>query len=199
MYGILYIISIVAILSYLYISSYKPHLIYVRSSVDNQVYIVRNLEDRKKAANTLAKVRQKLDILTKKFQEKFGKSNEKINLLIKRFKSDNIREALPKKNQTSYSINKGEKIVLCIRSKNSSNSIIDVNTIIFVALHELAHIMSISIGHKPEFWNNFRFILAHAIHWNIYKPQNFKNKPKPYCGMHITSSPLILKDLPNYL
>jgi hypothetical protein len=69
----------------------------------------------------------------------------------------------------------------------------------FVALHELAHIMTISIGHTTEFWDFFRYILSHAIHWKLYTPVNFKKKPVPYCGTNITDTPLRLKDMPKYI
>ena len=29
----------------------------------------------------------------------------------------------------------------------------------FVAIHELAHIMTESVGHEPEFWDNMGFLL----------------------------------------
>lgn len=199
MYEILFVLAIVAIITYLYITSYKPSLVYVRSSIDNKIYIVRNLGNKKKAANTLAKVRKKLDELCIKLKQKFGTKDKRVNLLLQRFNSNEIREALPKKNQTSYSLNKGEKVVICLRSRNKNESLTDVNTLLFVSLHELAHIMSVSVGHKKEFWDNFRFLLAHSIHWNIYKVQDFENKPKNYCGLTITSSPLVLKDLSKYL
>ena len=37
------------------------------------------------------------------------------------------------------------------------NKLIDENTLMFVALHELAHIATESIGHTKEFWANFKF------------------------------------------
>lgn len=199
MYEIVFIVSIISILTYLYITYYKPSLVYVRSDIDNNVYIVRNLPNKKKAANTLAKVRSKLDLLVNKFKLKFDNRDERINTLLSRFNPNELREALPKNNQTSYSINKGEKIVICLRSRNKNETITDVNTLVFVALHELAHLMSISIGHNTEFWNNFRFILAHAIYWKIYTPQNFERNPKNYCGITITSSPLLLKNMNKFL
>lgn len=199
MYEVLLIIAIISIIIYLYVSSYKPSLVYVRSDVDKNIYIVRNLENKKKAANTLAKVRIKLDELCEKLKNKFGKGDKRVNLLLKRFNSNELRESLPRGKQTSYSINKGEKVVICLRSRNKNETITDVNTLTFVAIHELAHVMSISVGHNTEFWNNFRFLLAHAIHWKIYKPQDFEKTPKKYCGLTITSSPLALTDLQKYI
>ena len=199
MYEVLYILAIIGLLTYLYYSSYKPTLVYVRSNVDNRVYVVRNMPSKRKAANTIAKVRLKLETLVDKLKKKYKEKDGRINILKKRFNPDEIRESLPKGKQTSYSINKGERIVMCLRSRNQQEKIIDINTLVFVALHELAHIMTISIGHKPEFWENFRFLLAHAIHWKIYTPVDYQNRPKPYCGMKITDSPLLTTDVPKYL
>ena len=64
------------------------------------------------------------------------------------------------------------------------------NTIMFVALHELAHTMTQSIGHTEEFWDNFRFLLKEAIAKGIYKYKNYKEEPEAYCGISITDTPL---------
>ena len=199
MYELLYTIAIVSIVAYMFYAWYNPKLVYVRSKIDKKIYVVRNLENKEDAADLLAKVSKRLNTVVKKFEEKFGESDERVNLLVKRFKKHEIREALPRANSTSYSINKGERIVLCIRGKGEEEKLGDVNTITFVALHEMAHIMTISIGHKKEFWENFRFILAHAIEWKLYKPVDYQSSPKPYCGIEITESPLKDGDAPKYL
>ena len=199
MYEIIYLFAIIFLIYYIFYSWYNPKLVYVRSKVDNNIYIVRNLTNKEKAADMMAIIRKKLNTLVESLKQKYGNSDERINLLIKRFNSHEIRESLPKNNQTSYSINKGERIVLCLRSRDKNEKLTDINTITFVALHELAHIMTISIGHKPEFWENFRFLLAHAIKWNLYKPIDYKKYPKKYCGIKITESPLALKEQNKYL
>tara|TARA_Y100000741_G_C18237109_1_gene552160 strand:- start:511 stop:1116 length:606 start_codon:yes stop_codon:yes gene_type:complete len=198
MYEILYSIAIIAILFYIFYSYYNPKLIYVRSRIDNKIYVVRNTDDKQQAADLLANVSKRLHKLVSRMYEKYGTKHKGVNLLKKRFKGHEIRESLPKLNQTSYSLNKGEKIVLCIRARNKKQSLTDINTITFVALHEMAHVMTISIGHKKEFWENFRFILAHAIKWKIYAPVNYSLKPKPYCGIKITDSPLNTSDINKY-
>ena len=63
----------------------------------------------------------------------------------------------------------------------------------------MAHVMTISVGHKQEFWDNFRFILANAIKWKLYVPVDYKTSPKPYCGIKITESPLDIHELEKYL
>ena len=32
----------------------------------------------------------------------------------------------------------------------------------YVALHEVSHIATKSIGHNDEFWNNFKFMITEA-------------------------------------
>ena len=160
--------------------------------------MVRNVKNKQKAADLLAEISVRLHKLVDKFSTKYGNSDERVNLMSKRFKDHEIREALPKSGQTSYSLNKGERIVLCLRGRTKNETIADVNTIMFVALHEMAHIMTISIGHNQEFWDNFRFILAHAIKWGLYTPVDYKDSPKQYCGIKITESPLKKTDSDKY-
>ena len=71
----------------------------------------------------------------------------------------------------------------------SNSELIDENTLTFVALHELSHIATKSIGHTTEFWENFKFILKEAVKLGHYEPINYKEKPKEYCGMNITDNP----------
>ena len=49
--------------------------------------------------------------------------------------------------------------------------------------------MTESIGHTKEFWQNFKFLLKDAVKMGIYKPVDYKKKPKSYCGMNITDNP----------
>ena len=75
------------------------------------------------------------------------------------------------------------------RKKESNEKLIDINTLTFVALHELSHIMTTSIGHKQEFWQNFKFVLENAVAIKVYKPIDYKKKPEDYCGMEINDNP----------
>ena len=77
---------------------------------------------------------------------------ESLKRLKKNYRPNNITESSPGNKYTSYSINKGDKIVFCLRSKDGSNKLEDINTMMFVAIHELAHLMTKSIGHTTEFW-----------------------------------------------
>jgi DNA topoisomerase VI subunit B len=54
---------------------------------------------------------------------------------------------------------------------------------------ELSHIATVSIGHTPEYWSNFKFILERAVEYGLYDPVDYKNNPTGYCGMTISDSP----------
>ena len=40
---------------------------------------------------------------------------------------------------------------------------IELNTLVFVGIHELSHIASVTKGHGDEFWDNFKFLLENAV------------------------------------
>ena len=96
---------------------------------------------------------------------------------------------MPTSELTAYSENKGEKIAFCLTKTKHSSKLIDINTLTFVAIHELSHIMTTSEGHKQEFWKNFKFLLEQAKSAGIHKPRDYKKEPQKYCGMTIKDSP----------
>jgi predicted metal-dependent hydrolase len=184
------IVIIVSLLCFfLHYESKYSELTYVTSSIDNKKYLVRNRDDKQQAADLLAKVRQNLDKLADYLKENH-QDDIRVQRLIKNYKPEKISESIPKANYTSYSVNKGEKIVFCIRSKDEKEELVSLNTIMFVAIHELAHVITKSIGHTDEFWDNMKFLLKKSVKINIYKKHDYKNNPIPYCGTEITDSPL---------
>jgi hypothetical protein len=56
-------------------------------------------------------------------------------------------------------------------------------------LHELSHICTESIGHGPDFWNNFGWVLKEAEALGLYTYTDFSAHPVNYCGVFITDSP----------
>ena len=185
----IYIICILLLISYIYYESYYSELVNVESTIDGRSYLVRGLPDKSDAANLLASVRKKLIQLVNHLEIKFT-DDQRVARLLLRYRPDSLMESTPNNKYTSYSINKGEKVVLCLRSRNSKNILVKENLLMFVALHELSHIMTKSIGHTKEFWDNFRFLLSESIKIKIYNKQNFRKFPKEYCGTQITDSPL---------
>lgn len=199
-----FVIVVLIVIFYMYFESQTYDVLPTKSTIDNQEYIVRNLPDKQQAANLLATIRAKmvelvkyLDTVDSKELEIYLRENDSVEdvqkaiaRLKKRFQPDNLSESTPNDKYTSYSVNKGEKLVFCLRAKNKNETLVDPNIMIFVALHELSHIMTKSVGHTEEFWNNFRILLRVAIRQKIYQNLDFNNYPQDYCGTKITDTPL---------
>jgi predicted metal-dependent hydrolase len=183
------IIVAFCLLGYTHIENLSNEVIYIKSTVDNNEYLVRNLDNKQDAANILAKIRIKLEKICEIMKSEFP-DDESVIRMTERFNPDNITETGKNNQYTSYSINKGEKIVFCIRQKDENESLVDENTITFVSIHELAHIMTKSVGHTTEFWDNFKRLLKVAIDNNLYVKEDYSSNPKEYCGIKVTDSPL---------
>tara|TARA_B110001450_G_C17651244_1_gene493375 strand:+ start:235 stop:846 length:612 start_codon:yes stop_codon:yes gene_type:complete len=190
-----FFLLIVITIFYVHLENKSLDVVYVNTNGRN--YLVRNLPDKEEAAKIMDTLNTKFKHLINACVENCDKNKnytEQNKIDIKRLKNNynenNISESSPGNKHTSYSINKGEKIVFCIRSKDGKNTIIDINTITFVGIHELAHLMTKSIGHNQEFWDNMKFLLKVAIENGIYTPQDFNKNPVEYCGTMITDTPL---------
>ena len=87
--------------------------------------------------------------------------------------------------------NKGEKLALCLNEKkeDADSRLIDENTLMYVAMHELAHVGTMSVGHGDEFWANFKTIIERAVDRGLYRPVDYKKNNKLYCGMNLTDNP----------
>ena len=158
------------------------------SSVDGNKYCVRDREKLEMAADLLAKVTQKCKMLVDYMGQKYP-DDDRVKRLVKGFNPKKISETLPTSELTAYSENKGEKIAFCLNTTKTGNKLIDLNTLTFIAIHELSHITTTSIGHKQDFWENFKFLLENAKAIKIYDPADYKKEPKEYCGMRITDNP----------
>ena len=163
---------------------------YVKADDGNE-YRVQITEDNKESANLLSdaitRVKTLLDHLKKSESQDI-----RTKTLLSRFNPNNITENDPqemKSGVTSYTVNKGEKIVVCLRQRN--NNFVEINTLMYVIIHELAHICDLtSQQHDEKFWNNFEWLLEHAVNIGIYNYVDYSKDQEPYCGMNITSNVL---------
>ena len=158
------------------------------SDVDGERYCVRERSKMELAANLFATVTQNLKDLVAYCAKKFPE-DENVQRMVQKFNPTKISETLPTSEYTAYSENKGEKLAFCLDKRKNGTTLIDINTLTFVAIHELAHIMTKTEGHKQEFWENFKFLLEQAKDANIYQPVDYKKNNKSYCGMDITDNP----------
>jgi hypothetical protein len=158
------------------------------SNVDGKKYCVRERHKLELAADRLATANKTMGQLVEHCYKKFP-TRENIKRLKKGYNPKKVMETLPTSEYTAYSQNKGEKMAFCLNTEKEGNQLIDPNTLTFVAIHELAHIATKSIGHKDEFWNNFKFLLTEAAEIGVYDMVDYKKKPERYCGTDINDNP----------
>ena len=185
---VIFIIFILGIILKMYLDSDFFQLKCILSNVDGNKYCVRDRSKAHLVADILAKTSNKMVILVDHLKEKYPNRNN-IKRLTTRFNPKKITETLPTSKFTAYSQNKGEKIAFCVTTEKDNDNLIDENTLMFVAMHEMSHIFTKSIGHTEEFWTNFKFLIENAVEIDIYKPENYKNDTKRFCGMDITDNP----------
>jgi hypothetical protein len=172
----------------IYRDSDEMNLKCIISTKDGNKYCVREREKEAEAADLLATVTQNCKDFVMYLKNTYP-DDPRVKKLAEGFSATKISETLPTSELTAYSENKGAKIAFCLNRTKTSTTLIDINTLMFVALHELTHIMTTSIGHKDEFWNNFKYVLENSKKAGIYDPINYKEKPQEYCGMTITDNP----------
>ena len=169
----------------------------VKSTIDNNYFLVRDLPDKLLAANMIAQIRLNIiNLVDYMFENKDTKYPENIDH-IKRLK-DRVKLVVMSENngkgkETSYSVNKGDELVICLRSKVDYDKFHNINVIEYVVLHEISHIASPIYeenynNHGPIFKKTFAFIANVASDAGYYKKIDFKNNPTEYCGIIINES-----------
>lgn len=87
----------------------------------------------------------------------------------------------------AYSLNK-DTIHICLRAPDGS--LADENSAMFVLLHELAHVASVSLHHTPEFWENMRYLLELAESLGFYRYVDHGEGVASLCGHILGPNPL---------
>lgn len=114
-----------------------------------------------------------------------------VHKILSRYNPDNLIENSPldTKGDTSYTMDKGSIIAFCLRDKNETHSLHNLPMLLFVAIHELAHVAIDDNDHPPVFWETFKWLLLEAEEAGIYQSPNFANTPYDYCGMNVDYNP----------
>ncbi|MCK9607497.1 MAG: hypothetical protein M0R33_13740 [Methylomonas sp.] len=174
-------------------------------TIEGQVVnVVAAFENSQLAAKTLAELNKRtmdfLVYLRGKYQisgdEKIGGSESQRELIVaevlRRYNPDAIYEGRPNNgSETSFTLDKGKKIVLCLRSAQKPADFEDMNTLVFVVLHEISHMGDPRMwGHPTRFWQIFKFMLQEAVALGIYVPEDYSVHPRLYCGMNLKNNPL---------
>ena len=183
----LVIIAIVVVLVLYYFNFAETSLTYEKGS-DEQFHLVRDLPDKEEAAEIMGEIKRRLQLLINYCVTNFP-NDTNVQQMKQRFKTQNIQETDLSDSGTSYSIDKGKEINLCIRDKATAR-LHQINILMFVSIHELAHVMATSYGHNGEFGDRFVFLLKQATKIGIYKAVDYSKKNVNFCGMDVTDSPL---------
>jgi len=184
----LFIAFIIIWLANMYFNSDEYNLKCVIASKDGNRYCVRDRKHVQSAANLLSSVTTNCSKMVA-YMKQTHPDDPRVKRLVEGFNPRAISETLPTSELTAYSENKGQKIAFCLNKSKNGSKLIDLNTLTFVALHELSHIMTSSIGHKQDFWENFKFLLENAKKAGIYNPEDYKKNPQEYCGDKIDDNP----------
>jgi predicted metal-dependent hydrolase len=185
----LFIVSLILLIIFLTIYWInRKNGLYIKSNIDEHYYYVSDLPNKQEIADLLAKTKLNIKKLLNylnahqnpKYKDYVDRLNDKIN-------SVSIIENTSKNLYTSYSVNKGEELVICVRSRKTGE-LHNINLIMYVVLHEIAHIMCPEYGHGELFQKIFKYITKSATECGLYHPIDFKNNPTEYCGLTINSN-----------
>jgi hypothetical protein len=182
----LFIVFIIVVILIMYIHNYvNSEVEYVKSTIDGRSYLVLSLPDKQKAADYIADINRDMMRLIKHLKAKHPE-DEDYERLYRNYNPDAISEGSPESNYTSYTVNKSS-LVLCIR-QTDTHAFVPKNVVLYPVIHEVSHLACNEVGHTPKFWKLFKQILQEAIDIDIYKKQNFKANPQPYCGLILSTS-----------
>ena len=172
-----------------YLDSESSPLQCMTSTLDGGTYCIRDRVNREGAVELLAKITKKMKTLVA-YTHESEPYNEIGRRLVRKFNPDKISEILPTSEYTAYSENKGKTIAFCLNKKKEDNEqFIDENTLTFAAIHELAHIATLSVGHTNDFWKNFKYLLEKAVQLKLYDPIDYSKENMEYCGMTLNTNP----------
>jgi hypothetical protein len=163
---------------------------YIKSNTDGREYLVRNTVNKQQAADTLGminiKIQKLIEILKSGGNREYA---DNVALLVSRYSPSSLMENTLLYD-TAYTINKGETVAVCLTTRDSAEHIYDLNTLMFVMIHELAHVGVDSVGHDEKFKKFFTYLLKTSIDHDVWIYQDYTVAPVEYCGMFINTSPI---------
>lgn len=182
------------------VTTYSETL-YIQSDIDSKRYIIRRGHTKnegylKESANTLAEINSRVTKLIDHLSKKYDR-DPKRNYFIKKLKENYnpyiLSEAAIDERYTTYTVDKQDMHV-CLRTRDKMENIYDINLLMYVILHELAHLCNYDDlgnpiqGHGPEFKNIFKLLVIEAIRLKLYDYVDYSETPREYCGIVISTT-----------
>jgi hypothetical protein len=173
-----------------YIRAWEPLTMQFSDITKKKYGIQETLPKTKEAVNMIAQ----MDLFIDKFVAYLDGKNpndRRVKRLVNRIHDTKIEESPFEPDTSSYTLNKGDLIALCVRSKENPNTLHDYQTMQFVVIHELAHVASVTRGHGAEFVSTFKWLLHQASESGMYSPVDYSKSPITYCGVRVTNNPML--------
>ena len=163
----------------------REAMVWKRAKSTDAAYYVKNLPDADAAAEHLARLHQHISTFLDRAREKVP-GDARLQRITERW-SGTLSEIPGGADNVAYSLGKNT-IHICVREKDGK--LADMNTSLFVLLHELAHVATDSYGHTKEFWKNMKFLLELAEEVGIYTYVNHDETVETLCGRVLGTNPL---------
>jgi hypothetical protein len=194
-------ILLVAIIIVIYVTEFRNPERTLCSNNDGQCYkISTSFDDQHEAVDELSRINQFNAKFIKYLRNKYlwietpnQTMREITTNLIANYNPDVLKENNPSDTtNTSYVLDKGRTIAFCLREKDSGNhQMEDEQMLNFVNIHEISHLAMShhDPDHGPEFWITFKLLLGEATNAGLYKPIDWGQTPKKYCGLTVNYNP----------
>jgi hypothetical protein len=198
----LLILGVVVIFLVLCINNiYYSDIVYAKSDIDNKLYMMRRGQTKsddflKESANSLAEINRRIEKLINSLEYKYSDDTSKnyfIKKLRENYNSSIISEAEIDPRYTTYTIDKSE-MHICLRTRDEREKIYDIDLLMYVVLHELAHLCNYTRfgapiqGHGLEFKKIFKFLVQEAIGLDIYEYTDYSKTPSEYCNIQLNTN-----------
>jgi hypothetical protein len=177
--------------------------VYVTSDLDQKSYLIRAGKTQGKAkeylqdsANALSVINTRIEKLISHLDDQYSGDRERsyfIKKLKQNYKSSILSEAAIDKRYTTFTVDK-QDIHICLRTRDQKEQLYDINLLMYVVLHELAHLCNYDaggnaiIGHGIEFISIFRFLVLESIKIGVYSYTDYSSTPKEYCGILVNTT-----------
>ena len=188
----LFFLSILIIIIFIYLYLNYNNIIYVPTNFGTKSLIYKDNKNQLSKSELLNKIIDNMYYLRDYLYENINEYPD-FKVYIIQLKNNFtpertiIYETDPKSDYTSYSVNKGEELSICLKDKQS-NELYNINLLMYVVIHEMSHFACPEIGHGLLFQKIFHQFTLVAIELGLYTREDYNNNPINYCGLLLNSN-----------
>lgn len=202
------VLAVVLFLLFVYVYKAKDESVWVTSTLDGQRYLMRrgagkNPEYLIESANVLAEINRRTESLINHLErnpQSHTAQRHVISQLRKNYSPSILSEAANDTRYTTFTVDKKD-MHICLRTRDQDERLYNINLLMYVVLHELAHLCNYDPsgtpiqGHGQEFRSVFKLLVTEAIRIGAYEYVDYTKRPEEYCGIVVTTN--ILPSKPN--